>query len=164
MYSTGETPTHINTCCVQADPSKKQKKISNHPDRRNQESRLLHFHHYNNGCWTWLCCTSPMEAHGKTPFSSFPLWPGNYPNLPSSWAPAPVLRPPLWLHYQRWSSLMAQWLHCAGRAGGDRLGGRLRKKKERKKEKQGAGEEGGGGVPILIIKKQNVPWRFTSSS
>lgn len=37
----------------------------------------------------------PIEAHRKTPFSSFPLWPGNYPNLPSSWAPAPALRPPL---------------------------------------------------------------------
>lgn len=37
----------------------------------------------------------PIEAHRKTPFSSFPLWPGNYPNLPSSWAPASALRPPL---------------------------------------------------------------------
>ena len=26
----------------------------------------------------------------ETPFSSVPLWPGNYPNLPSSCAPAPV--------------------------------------------------------------------------
>lgn len=126
------------------------------PNRRNQKSRFSGFDHYNNGCCTWLYCTSPVEVRRKTPFSSFPLWPGNYPNLPSSWAPAPVLRPPLWLHYQCWSSLMAWWLHCAGRLAETGW-------EEDWQKKKGDGG-GGGGVPILIIKKQNVPRRLTSSS
>lgn len=54
----------------------------------------------------------PQEVR-PLPRCFFPLWPGNYSNLPSSCATAPVqlcLGPPLWLHYQHWSSLMAQSL------------------------------------------------------
>lgn len=93
----------------------KKQKISKRSNRRNQKIRLSHSDHYNDGCCTWLYCTSTHRSTQEDTFLIVPLWPGNYPNLPSSWAPAPALRPPLQLHYQRWSSLMAWWLHHAGR-------------------------------------------------
>lgn len=88
-------------------------------------------------CTVLLCWSRPS---GSEFFFFSPLivppWPGNYPNLPSSCAPARVphwLRPPLWLHYQCWDSLMAWRPHRAGC---------------RRRETTGAGEEevaGGGG-------------------
>lgn len=83
---------------------------------------------------------SPIEApaESETSFSSFPPWPGNYPNLPSSCAPAPAphwLRPPLWLHYQCWDSLMVPRPHCAG----------CWQRQTRGKGKAGEGEGGGEG-------------------
>lgn len=83
------------------------------------------------------------SAGSETPSSSFPPWPGNYPNLPSSCAAAPVQRwlgPPLWLHYQRWSSLMARrrlragcWQRQTGGGKGKRWWPRRRRRKRKRR-------------------------------
>lgn len=64
-----------------------------------------------------ILCPFAIVACRKWDFVIAPPWPGNYPNLPSSRAPASAthwLRPPLRLHYQCWDSLMAWRPHCAG--------------------------------------------------
>lgn len=70
----------------------------------------------------------PQEVR-HLPRRLFPPWPGNYPNLPSSCDAAPVQRrlgPPLRLHYQLWSSLMARLPQTAqaAAAGGGQPAGR----------------------------------------
>lgn len=98
------------------------------------------------------------SAGSETPSSSFPPWPGNYPNLPSSCAAAPVphwLRPPLWLHYQCWSSLMARRPHCAET---DRGGGGSKRWRRRRRRRR----TGRRGMQKLDTKEQRLPWRFGS--
>ena len=70
----------------------------------------LFFSSEQRGSHLIILCPSAIEACRKWVFVIVPPWPGNYPNLPSSCAPAPAphwLRPPQWLHYQCWDSLMA---------------------------------------------------------
>lgn len=98
-------------------------------------------------------------AGNETPFSSFPLWPGNYPNLPSSCAPAPVphwLGPPLWLHYQCWSLLMARQPHCAN-CWQRQTRGECRRRRRRKRRRR---EQGEVGRKKLDTKEQKSPWRL----
>lgn len=103
-------------------------------DSGRREWRLIMLH------WVLPPDGGPQEVR-HLPRRLFPPWPGNYPNLPSSCDAAPVQRrlgPPLWLHYQRWSSLMARLPQTAqaAAAGGVELAGRrwwLRRSTRRRK-------------------------------
>lgn len=96
-------------------------------------------------------------------FLVVPPWPGNYPNLPSSCAPAPVphwLRPPLWLHYQCWDSLMAWRPRCAGCWQRGTMGKEEKKrqeKEEEREEKKWDSKEQGAALEVNIsIMRDNT--------
>lgn len=128
---------------------------------KNDWNRFSHFSLFlSKVCLTWLYrVRSPTEACRKwDTFLILPPWPGNYPNLPSSCAPAPAppwLRPPLWLHYQCWDSLMAWRPRRAGCYGG--------RKSKGEKEKRSRCRRRGKGKKRWDAKEQEAALKVNIS-